>query len=229
MGKERSTKKERHNPLHVQLAEDETVKRKHPRAKFVTRNQQKNKEDEFVDPNLSRKILQIAREQQEELEVETGTHKEQMTYDQNALFSSLMNDESDQDDVSEDSDDYDHEELEIDETDQEILDKFLPSAPKARKTLADIIMEKIESQNMNKSASEGLKISFFFMAFDSFQRLFLKKNCYVDAEEKLRSLSINPKVVEVYSKYVSPWEGYIVSVELLASRYPLDLLELGHY
>ncbi|CAG8667210.1 15048_t:CDS:2 [Acaulospora morrowiae] len=171
MGKERSTKKERHNPLHVQL--DETVNKKHSRAKFTARNQQKNKEDEFVDPILSRKILQIAREQQEELEVEAQTREDQTTNDQSALFSSLIDDESDQDDISEYSEDYNHDELEIDETDQEILDKFLPSAPKARRTLADIIMEKIESQDANKLISK---------------------------EENLRSPTVNPKVVEVYSK-----------------------------
>ncbi|CAO3582577.1 unnamed protein product [Absidia cylindrospora] len=40
----------------------------------------------------------------------------------------------------------DYEELEIDEEDAGVLDKFLPSAPKERRTLADIIMDKINEK-----------------------------------------------------------------------------------
>jgi essential nuclear protein 1 len=41
----------------------------------------------------------------------------------------------------------DYEELEIDEEDANVLDKFLPSAPKERRTLADLIMDKINEKN----------------------------------------------------------------------------------
>ncbi|CAG8824468.1 28336_t:CDS:2, partial [Gigaspora margarita] len=82
----------------------------------------------------------------------------------------MIDDESDQDDNISDGDNSEYEELEIDETDQQILDKFLPNAPKERKTLADIILEKIALQTSDQSSS-------------------IVKS----------GKSINPKVVEVYT------------------------------
>lgn len=72
----------------------------------------------------------------------------------------------------------DYEELEIDAADADVLDKFLPSAPREKKTLADLIMEKINEKN----AAEGREAN--------------------EDEDEL-SPTINPKVVEVYTKYVS--------------------------
>ncbi|RHZ76042.1 hypothetical protein Glove_208g38 [Diversispora epigaea] len=185
MGKEKKKRfteqsKERHNPLSVQLTEDNTVNKKHTRAKFSERNLRKDKEDEFVDPSLSRKILEIAKEQQEELEAENQEYEEEkikkISKSRSVTFSSIINDddESDQDySASGDENECDYEELEIDQEDQEVLNKFLPSTQKKKKTtLADIIMKKIESQNLDKSTST----------------------------EKLQSPIMNPKIVEVYSK-----------------------------
>lgn len=45
-----------------------------------------------------------------------------------------------------------YEEIEVDEADADILSKFFPSAPREKKSLADIIMEKINEKN----AAEGL-------------------------------------------------------------------------
>lgn len=74
----------------------------------------------------------------------------------------------------EDIEEYnDYEELEIDEADADILEKFLPSAPKEKKTLADLIMEKINEKNAAEGRPEA-------------------------AEEEIPSM--NPKVVEVYTK-----------------------------
>ncbi len=69
----------------------------------------------------------------------------------------------------------DYEELEIDAADADILEKFLPSAPREKKTLADLIMEKINEKN----AAEGREA--------------------IEEEDEL-SPSMNPKVVEVYTK-----------------------------
>ncbi|CAG8459531.1 6220_t:CDS:2 [Cetraspora pellucida] len=171
MGKERLQKKERHNPLHVQLLEDELPNKKRYKDKYFTRRQEKDEEDEYTGPDLSRKILQIAREQQEELELEDQVHK--FKNDQNRMIHSMIDDESDQDEnLSDDGDNFEYEELEIDETDQQILDKFMPNVPKERKTLSDIIMEKIALQELDQSSSI----------------------------EKSGQPSINPKVVEVYTK-----------------------------
>jgi essential nuclear protein 1 len=43
--------------------------------------------------------------------------------------------------------DEEYEEIEVDEADAEIMSKFMPSAPRAQKTLADLIMQKIEAKN----------------------------------------------------------------------------------
>ncbi len=48
--------------------------------------------------------------------------------------------------------DGEYEEIEVDEADADILSKFFPSAPREKKSLADIIMEKINEKN----AAEGL-------------------------------------------------------------------------
>ncbi|OAD65864.1 hypothetical protein PHYBLDRAFT_119782, partial [Phycomyces blakesleeanus NRRL 1555(-)] len=82
------------------------------------------------------------------------------------------------DDELDDVDKYgEYEELEIDEEDVNVLEKFMPSAPVARRTLADIIMDKINEKN----AIEGRG---------------------VDGEEDDQELSPaqNPKIVEVYTK-----------------------------
>ncbi|EXX62541.1 hypothetical protein RirG_160700 [Rhizophagus irregularis DAOM 197198w] len=173
MGKERVAKKERHNPLHVQLLEDKKPGAKHTKPR---RSQEKEKDDKYVEPSLSRKILKIAKEQQEELQEEleeedTLDKGQPNKNDQNKIFSSIIESESEED--YSDEEDFDYEELEIDEKDQEILKKFLPNAPRERKTLADLIMEKIESQNLIKD-----------------------KTSDVTSQHP----SINPKVVEVYTK-----------------------------
>lgn len=59
--------------------------------------------------------------------------------------------EIDEEEIEEIDQDADYEELEIDAADADILDKFLPSAPREKKTLADLIMEKINEKN----AAEG--------------------------------------------------------------------------
>lgn len=59
--------------------------------------------------------------------------------------------EIDEEEIEEIDQDADYEELEIDAADADILEKFLPSAPKEKKTLADLIMEKINEKN----AAEG--------------------------------------------------------------------------
>nr|CAG8517576.1 15752_t:CDS:10 [Entrophospora candida] len=76
MGKEKSSKKVQQKPLHVQLTENILPNRK-ARTKYAIRNQEKEKDDEFVDSKLSQKILKIAKEQQEELEKEQGQKQEE--------------------------------------------------------------------------------------------------------------------------------------------------------
>jgi hypothetical protein len=47
MGKERVVKKERHNPLHVQLLEDKMPGKKNSKVKSTRRNQEKERDDVY--------------------------------------------------------------------------------------------------------------------------------------------------------------------------------------
>lgn len=80
------------------------------------------------------------------------------------------------DDELDDEDKYgEYEELEIDEEDADVLNKFLPSAPVERRTLADIIMDKINEKNETGERVEQV------------------------GEEEMSAI-LNPKVKEVYTK-----------------------------
>ncbi|KAI9365275.1 Bystin-domain-containing protein [Pilaira anomala] len=178
MGKDATKSKggrsQRHDPLHVQLAEmpETTTIKKAPRQKFIDRNNRAEENgEEYLDAKLSKKILKIAREQQEQIE-KTDLDEEERD---NIKKSFPLGFEIDEEEIEEIDQDADYEELEIDAADADILDKFLPSAPREKKTLADLIMEKINEKN----AAEGREA--------------------IEKEDEL-SPSMNPKVVEVYSK-----------------------------
>ncbi|CAG8488755.1 3014_t:CDS:2 [Ambispora gerdemannii] len=150
MGKQRNSraKERRHDPLHVQLEDAEKLPKKPPREKFVKRNQKEEKEDEYIESRLSRKILEFAQVQQEELQ------------------------EDDSDQLDDDIVDNEKKEPEIDEADQEIISKFMPSGKQKEKlTLADIIMGKIDEKNA-------------------------KTKKPVSQEKQ----QIDPKIIEVYTK-----------------------------
>lgn len=100
-----------------------------------------------MDAKLSKKILKIAREQQEQIEKADLDEEER----DNTKKSFPLGFEIDEEEIEEIDQDADYEELEIDAADADILDKFLPSAPREKKTLADLIMEKINEKN----AAEG--------------------------------------------------------------------------
>ncbi|KRT80530.1 hypothetical protein AMK59_6734, partial [Oryctes borbonicus] len=104
----------------------------------------KDDDDEFVDPDLSRKILTAAREQQRELESEfpilpKSVHGRQST----KLNPDTSDEESDSDnnDYLESKSFYEH--IEINNVDEEAILKFMSKNPGPRRTLADVILEKI--------------------------------------------------------------------------------------
>ncbi|KAI9323258.1 Bystin-domain-containing protein [Dichotomocladium elegans] len=169
---------ERHDPLHVELADnpDQGRKRKVVRQKFVERNQKEEQVEEYLDPKLSKRILKIAREQQEEMDDDNDNGKptEKMNKISNTVQFPLGFDPSDDELDAEDLH-GEFEELEVDEEDEEVLKQFLPNAPMQKRTLADIIMEKINEKN----------------AMDA-------RNASGEADESFPEM--NPKVVEVYTK-----------------------------
>ncbi|KAI9243937.1 Bystin-domain-containing protein [Sporodiniella umbellata] len=163
---------QRHDPLHVQLADlpEKSLSKKAPRQKFIDRNNRSEQADQaYLDSKISKKILKIAREQQEQIDNEDGEEEEE----EKETFGLGFPEEEEEIDEIEEFPEF--EDIEVDEADAEILSKFLPSAPREKRSLADIIMEKINEKN----AAEGLPV--------------------IEEEEQLAP-AMNPKVVEVYTK-----------------------------
>ncbi|KAG0039301.1 snoRNA-binding rRNA-processing protein [Podila clonocystis] len=241
MGKEGFTrpgqKAPRHDPLHVQLMagseNDPLPQGKAPRAKSA-RNERKNKPDaNFVDAKLSRKILAIAQEQQDEVskedrggvssdeeEEEEPTfgkkHKSLGTPVSAKNFIPAIGD-SDEEDSGAEEDGADFgtfDEIEIDQKDAELLAKFMPAAPREKKTLADLIMEKINAQNaVNAAAAAAAANGGVVPGSEEKKKGPLDSVMdYADDEDmgenRPMPMGLSPKVVEVYSK-----------VGLLLSRY----------
>lgn len=132
------------------------------------------REEEFVDEKMSRKILDLARAQQEELGVEDGSFEDAL--DDNATYvpthtkDSLNNpqlsrlderdtyDDEDDEEFTGFAEDEEVEELEIDEADQDLFEKLMPSAALPRQSLAELIMSRIQEQEaaaQGREAAEG--------------------------------------------------------------------------
>ncbi|KAG2197280.1 Bystin-domain-containing protein [Mucor mucedo] len=172
--KSKGARPQRHDPLHMQLAEmpESTTVKKAPRQKFIDRNNRAEETgEEYLDAKLSKKILKIAREQQEQIDKADEDVEERDTSKKRFPLGFDI----DEEEIDGADQDADYEELEIDAADADILNKFLPSAPREKKTLADMIMEKINEKN----AAEGRDA--------------------IEQEDEL-SPAMNPKVVEVYTK-----------------------------
>jgi len=100
----------------------------------------------FVGDKLSSKILQQAREQQDQLEDEFGVGNKGAKADRTKYLGASKTDE---DQSSEDEDFQEeqfYEEIDIDKNDEKILQNFMSTEPRERRTLADIIMEKISEK-----------------------------------------------------------------------------------
>ncbi|KAJ1967818.1 snoRNA-binding rRNA-processing protein, partial [Dispira parvispora] len=155
MGKANRSKPNRHNPLLQVLMEDDSLPQKN-RQKFVLREQQRESKDEpYVSATLSKKILKIATEQQKELAQENtatvATSADELDDD---IQYHDPNGDTDDDEglaMSDQEFDGDYDGLDIAKADREAMDKFLPEAPGARQTLADIIMAKIDEYNEKKA------------------------------------------------------------------------------
>ncbi|CAE7226370.1 unnamed protein product [Rhizoctonia solani] len=187
--------KSRHDPLHVQIGEDETY------AKFgrvsTSKRGKKRKSDEepetALDARESRKIFDLAKDQQEELELvdEEGSEKDSDDSDERLNAAKAARVPTIQDSEDEDENEYpeeEYEELEIDPEDMTTLDALMPSNVETRKTLADMIMEKL---NAADAAAEGT---------DKTIRISAKPNSQGETGPPNPAEGLNPKVVEVYTK-----------------------------
>ncbi|XP_046392515.1 bystin [Ischnura elegans] len=133
-------------PLDIQLEDDKFAK---PSGRVKTRLRQDD-EDSFVDPQLSKKILQQARQQQLELEENIGISSAS-TFAKPSSNLGRNNVESDDDDDDEEDDEdgdlrgneYESSLAQINPEDERAIERFMSKNPEARRTLADIIAEKI--------------------------------------------------------------------------------------
>ncbi|KAJ8020548.1 Bystin [Holothuria leucospilota] len=141
--KGKSTKKSgdpvsRSGPLAEQILQDDSVRDSH-RVKF----RQHVEEDTFVDDKLSRKILDQARKQQEELEESYGV-KSALKQTTSLGPTETGSDDEDDDDVGEEEpQDFFEGTIDIDKEDEKALEQFMNKDAPPRQTLADIIMEKL--------------------------------------------------------------------------------------
>ncbi|ORY92443.1 Bystin-domain-containing protein [Leucosporidium creatinivorum] len=141
----------RHDPLAVQMHAEQANDTGLLSAPGKRQKRQKTeKADETtLDAKVSRKVLAMARDQQDELAQEDI---DELDEDVEATGAREMDDDSEGED-DEDEEDYsdndfeEYEELEIDEGDQALLDSYLPQGQlEGGRTLADLIMEKIDAQ-----------------------------------------------------------------------------------
>ncbi|XP_038051579.1 bystin-like [Patiria miniata] len=127
----------RSSALSEQILENKDV-----RSKGRAKERQRQDEDEtYVDERLSRKILEQARLQQEELETEHGTSRSEKR-PTTSLGPTRAEESDDEDDVAEQEDKYDYN-IDVNEDDERALERFMAHNAPARRTLADIIMEKL--------------------------------------------------------------------------------------
>jgi len=185
-----STGSQRHDPLGVQLRTDTSGLLSAP-GRRANKKHRKAAQDEdgHIDAKSSSRILELAKQQQEE-ELNNGSSPSKSSADaiagpSNASFlaagnpqglAELEDDEENEEEYNDDEDfgDEEYEEIEIDENDQAILESFMPNAG-GTANLADLIMAKIqEREAKDKSAA--------------------------DVPEVSRNTGLDPKVVEVYTR-----------------------------
>ncbi|CAF4924719.1 unnamed protein product, partial [Rotaria sp. Silwood1] len=124
-----------------------------------TKNRQKQKrkfdddeeEEQIIDDRLSRKIIQQAREQQNEFDNDEllAISKEETDLESIERINKIKKnrtEDSDEDDLNAEEDDYDDEEISINEEDEKALEAFMSGQP--RRLLGDIIAEK-QAQNQS--------------------------------------------------------------------------------
>jgi len=153
MGKDKKAKK-RSTGLTEDILESKTVK---PSGRSKQRRERQGElDDTYVEEKLSRRILEQARKQQDELEAEFGVSRgsqRSLTTAQTRLgppdLQSLEADEldsDDDDDAASVASEQFYENIEVDEEDEQAFEAFMSKDTPARRTLADVIMEKIQDK-----------------------------------------------------------------------------------
>ncbi|KAJ7087239.1 Bystin-domain-containing protein [Mycena belliarum] len=174
--------KSRHDPLLVQLGGDDLEAKYGRVSQPGKRKKAKNTHEDdpsevILDPKTSRRIFELAKDQQDEMEMADQEEDAQP----GALTRPRFHDDEDDESELEDVEDEEVEEIfEIDEGDLETLDALHPHNAGERRTLADIIFAKLESGETENAA--------------------VIKKVQQDREKPDPALGLDPKVVTAYSK-----------------------------
>lgn len=159
-------KKRRHDPLEKQIADSAIAKEGNLRKPRAKKDAPPEKEtEEFLPERLSKKVLQQAQAQQDEEKIQVVTSTSQ-------TFNLDDSDDEDEDDLLE-AELEEVENIEITEDDERELSMFMPTSNSSRKTLADIIMEKIKEKEEAKQQTA--------------------------VAEEAENSGVDPKIVQVYT------------------------------
>eukprot|EP01103_Thecamoeba_quadrilineata_P002156 TRINITY_DN1211_c0_g1_i1.p1 TRINITY_DN1211_c0_g1~~TRINITY_DN1211_c0_g1_i1.p1 ORF type:complete len:441 (+),score=103.83 TRINITY_DN1211_c0_g1_i1:31-1353(+) len=165
--------KQNRAPLHKQLADDTFVNpnKKNERHGKKPKNKNQKSPTDLLSANMSKKILNSARKQQEEIELEANENLQETKTSADLsqfrstppAFSSKKNKklpvDSDDEDFSEDEDSYLQEEIVLDDEEARTLAQFMSSEKPARINLTETIFEKIREKEKEASA-EGFEKKF---------------------------------------------------------------------
>ncbi|KAI5854412.1 Bystin-domain-containing protein [Tricharina praecox] len=187
----------RHNPLHEELLETSHGPGHLRKVARIKRKEKQDRPEDYVDSGLSKRILLLAKEQQDEISEERaaaaavgvgafiGGGGAQMRIQVQEEEEDSDEGEFDDDDGFEDEEE-EVEEIEVDEGDEELFNRFMPQEgqQEQRVSLADKILEKIAEHEAKLAGGGG------------------------QGKGQDDVLALPPKVVEVYTK-----------VGILLSRY----------
>ncbi|KAG2745751.1 Bystin-domain-containing protein [Suillus brevipes Sb2] len=188
--------KQRHDPLHAQLDVDEAqakygrISQPGKRTKRQKSSGDEESSEVVLDPKMSRRIFELARDQQEEIDMPEDDspepEDERESFKPRVQFADDDDDDSDDDDMSDNGDAEDM--FQLDSGDIQALDALLPSNSGERRTLADIIFAKLESGETN-----GVNVM---------------QKVQQDQEHPDPALGLDPRLVESYSKLAVFLHGY---------------------
>ncbi|KAF9268295.1 Bystin-domain-containing protein [Marasmius fiardii PR-910] len=164
-----STTKNRHNPF-IEQDEYRPVKRR----KSKNEQEEEEEKEEVLDSKSSIRILQLARDQQKELE----DFEDEDDDDDVQVRARIM----EEDDEEEEEEEIEEIELDIDSGDLQTLDQLLPPNSGERRTLADIIFAKIDEHESSTNAAKIKNVQ---------QR---------DKSAPDPALGLDPRVVDAYTK-----------------------------
>ncbi|XP_014276929.1 bystin [Halyomorpha halys] len=187
-------------PLDQQLSEPTNFKNRQK-----VRNRQED-DDKFVDSGLSKKILDQARKQKEELEDEVFEQKINKT-----LGDELSDEEEELTDALHIKEEDFYDNIEINEDDEKALEKFMNRNPVPRLTLADIINEKITEKQTEIQSQFSEKDSVHLQNLDARVRAMYEG--VRDVLAKYRAGKI-PKAFKIVPK-LRNWEQILYITEPL--------------